>query len=111
VKHVEACVQSFFLESIVAALCSLGIPEVVVTEMWRQDVTAPTGRHAAKAPDLRPRVLLQVVVHDDLVERVVDAIRQVAGHRAAAAGGLVLVGRVESAVRIPSGQIDEAALW
>jgi nitrogen regulatory protein PII len=100
-KRIEAFVRHFQIDAVKQALRSTPISGAVLTELWSV-TTAPRGRRFAYAK-------IEVIVHDDLVERVVAAIEAGAGS-GPAAGGSILVSAVAQAVGLPRGEIDEAAI-
>jgi len=101
VKRIEAFVRHFKIDDVKQALRRAPISGAVMTELWSIP-TAPRGARQAYAK-------IEVIVHDDLVERVVGAIESSAGTRPAG-GGSILVSAVAHAVALPNGQIDEAAI-
>jgi len=101
VKRIEAFVRHFKIDDVKQALRRTPISGAVLTELWSIE-TKPRGTRWAFAK-------IEVVVHDDLVERVVAAIDASAGTRPAA-GGTIYVSAVDHAVSLPHGQIDEAAI-
>ena len=100
-KRIEAFVRHFKVDEVKQALRRTPISGAVLTELWSIG-TAPRSHRFAYAK-------IEIVVHDDLVGRVVAAIESSAGTRPAA-GGTIFVSAVEHAVSLPNGQIDEAAI-
>ena len=100
-KRVEVLVRAFQLAELTLALRAIAISGATATELWDAR-SEPAGGSV-------PIVKLEVVVHDDLVARVMAAIRSAAsGFRAG--GLLVLVEPVVAATGLPYGEIDEAAI-
>jgi len=101
VKRIEAFVRHFKIDEVRQALRRTPISGATLTETWWLEASAYRPRWAYAK--------IEVVVHDDLVERVVAAIAESAGTRPAP-GGTILVSAIEHAVALPNGQIDEAAI-
>jgi nitrogen regulatory protein PII len=101
VKRIEAFIRHFKIDEVKQALRRTPISGAILTELWWLE-TQPRGPRWAYAK-------IEVVVHDDLVERVVAAIDASAGTRPAA-GGTIFVSAVAQAVGLPNGEIDEAAI-
>jgi nitrogen regulatory protein PII len=102
-KLVLAVVAAFKLDEIKQVLHALGTHGMTVTEVSRWS------RCVAGEDKLIPCVKLEIVVHDDLADRVVAEILGAArnGHPV---DGQILVTRVDAALGIRTGMIDEAAI-
>jgi nitrogen regulatory protein PII len=101
VTRIEAFIRHFKVDEVKQALRRTPVSGAILTELWSL-ATAPRGPRWAYAK-------MEVVVHDDLVDRVVAAIEESAGTRPAP-GGTILVSPVLQAVGLPNGEIDEAAI-
>ncbi len=111
-KKVEAIVKPFKLEEVKEALSAVGIQGLTVTEVkgfGRQKGHKELYRGAEYMVEFLPKVKLEVVVQDERLEQVVEAIT-----RAAATGrigdGKIFVLPVDEAVRIRTGETGEIAL-
>ena len=100
-KRVEVLVRAFLLAEVTLALRSTPISGATATELW----DAGSARAAGRVPIVK----VEVVVHDDLVARVVSAIQGATG-RFGAGDALVLVEPVVGATGLPRGEVDEAAI-
>ena len=100
-KRIEAYVRHFKVDEVKQALRRTPISGAIMTELWWLE-TRPRGTRWAYAK-------LEIVVHDDLVDRVVAAIESSASTRPAP-GGTIFVSPVLHAVGLPNGEIDEAAI-
>jgi nitrogen regulatory protein PII len=100
-KRVEALIRAFKLSEVTLAIRRIPISGATATELWDTG-SGPGGGSLAM-------VKLEIVVHDDLVARVVSTIRSAAGERLAG-GALVLVEPVMAVTGLPNGEIDEAAI-
>ena len=111
-KKVEAIVKPFKLDEVKEALSAVGIQGLTVTEVkgfGRQKGHKELYRGAEYMVEFLPKVKLEVVVQDERLEQVVEAIT-----RAAATGrigdGKIFVLPVDEAVRIRTGETGEIAL-
>ncbi len=111
-KKIEAIIKPFKLDEVREALSSLGVSGLTVTEVkgfGRQKGHTELYRGAEYVVDFLPKLKLEVIVGDDLVEKSLEAII-----RAAKTGkigdGKIFVSDVQTVVRIRTGEVDEAAL-
>jgi nitrogen regulatory protein PII len=112
VKLITAIVKPFKLDDVKNALELIGIQGLTVSEVkgfGRQKGQTEIYRGAEYAVSFLPKVKVEVVIDDNLVENAVETIR-----RAAATGkigdGKVFVFPVEHAVRIRTGEAGVEAL-
>src|SRR5213083_2598242 len=105
-KKIEAIIKPFKLDEVKDALHEVGIQGITVTEakgFGRQKGHTELYRGAEYVVDFLPKMKLEVVLEDHLVERAIEAIRQ-----AAATGrigdGKIFVLNVEEAIRIRTGE-------
>lgn len=110
---IEATVKPFKLDDVREALADLGVGGMTVTEMLRQVVSQRPGRRFSdsepRPADLVPHIHVQVVVPDWLVERVIEAFC-LHGSSGKLDDSLITVSRVESVVRVRTGDKDNEAL-
>jgi nitrogen regulatory protein P-II 1 len=111
-KKVEAIVKPFKLDEVREALAEVGVSGLTVTEVkgfGRQKGHTELYRGAEYVVDFLPKVKIEVVVTDGLVEQVVEAI--VKSARTGKIGdGKIFVTEVEQVVRIRTGEQNEAAV-
>jgi len=111
-KLVTAVVKPFTLDDVRHAVEAAGVLGMTVTEVQgygRQRGHTEVYRGAEYAVDFVPKVRVEVVVDDELAERVIDAIVNVA--RSGKIGdGKVWVSPVDSLVRIRTGERNHDAL-
>jgi nitrogen regulatory protein P-II 1 len=111
-KLITAIVKPFTLDDVKHAVESAGVLGMTVTEVQgygRQRGHTEVYRGAEYNVDFVPKARIDVVVDDEYVERVVDAIIRVA--RTGKIGdGKVWISAVESLVRIRTGERDHEAL-
>jgi nitrogen regulatory protein PII len=105
VKKVEAVIKPFKLDDVKDALHDAGVSGITVTEVkgfGRQKGHTELYRGAEYVIDFLPKVKIEVVVEDSLVENVVEAIAESA--RTGRIGdGKIFVSDIEQAVRIRTG--------
>jgi nitrogen regulatory protein PII len=111
-KLVMAIFKPFKLDEVRDALTGLGIQGLTVSEVkgfGRQKGQTEIYRGAEYAVSFLPKVKIEVVIEDGLVERTVDAIRKSAG-TGKIGDGKIFVTPVEQAVRIRTGESGADAL-
>ncbi|WP_457678848.1 P-II family nitrogen regulator [Thermovibrio sp.] len=111
-KKVEAIIKPFKLEEVKDALTEIGVQGLTVSEVkgfGRQKGHTELYRGAEYVVDFIPKVKIEVVVPDSIVEQVVEAI--VNSARTGRIGdGKVFVIPVEDAIRIRTGERGENAI-
>jgi nitrogen regulatory protein P-II 1 len=111
-KKIEAIIKPFKLDDVVEALSEIGIEGLSVTEIkgfGRQKGRTEIYRGAEYVVDFLPKLKLELVVSDSIVENAVEAIRSSA-HSGKIGDGKIFVLPVESVLRIRTGEKDELAL-
>ncbi len=111
-KLVMAIFKPFKLDEVRDALTSLGIQGLTVSEVkgfGRQKGQTEIYRGAEYAVNFLPKVKIEVVVDDGVVERAVETIRKAAGTEKIG-DGKIFVLPVEEAVRIRTGESGVEAL-
>jgi len=112
VKKIEAIIKPFKLDEVKEALHEVGVSGITVTEakgFGRQKGHTELYRGAEYVVDFLPKVKLEVVVSDNLAERVVEAISN-AAQTGRIGDGKVFVIPIESAMRIRTGERDDDAV-
>ncbi|BBF85494.1 nitrogen regulatory protein P-II 1 [Aquitalea magnusonii] len=111
-KKIEAVIKPFKLDEVREALSDLGINGLTVTEVkgfGRQKGHTELYRGAEYVVDFLPKVKVEVILADDLVDRAIEAI--VAAARTGKIGdGKIFVTAVEQVVRIRTGETNEDAI-
>jgi nitrogen regulatory protein P-II 1 len=105
-KKVEAIIKPFKLDEVKEALHAVGIKGITVTEakgFGRQKGHTELYRGAEYVVDFLPKVKLEIVMEDNLVERAVEAIQQ-AAHTGRIGDGKIFVTSIDEAVRIRTGE-------
>lgn len=111
-KKIEAIIKPFKLDDVVEALSEIGVEGLSVTEIkgfGRQKGRTEIYRGAEYVVDFLPKVKLELVVNDAIVENAVEAIRSSA-HSGKIGDGKIFVSSVDAVVRIRTGEKDEQAL-
>jgi nitrogen regulatory protein PII len=109
---VMAIVKPFKLDDVREALAEVGVQGVTVTEVkgfGRQRGHTELYRGAEYVVDFLPKIKIEVAVSDELLERVVEAIRKSA-HSGKIGDGKIFVWPLEQVVRIRTGELDSDAL-
>lgn len=111
-KKIEAIIKPFKLDDVREALSDLGIPGMTVTEVrgfGRQKGHTELYRGAEYMVDFLPKVKMEIVVPDDLLEPCLDAIIETA-QTGKIGDGKIFVYEVERVVRIRTGEENEDAI-
>ena len=111
-KKIEAIVKPFKLDDVVEALTELGIEGVSVSEIrgfGRQKGRTEIYKGAEYVVDFLPKVKVETVLADELVEPALQAIQK-AAHTGKIGDGKIFVIPIESAMRIRTGERDENAI-
>jgi len=111
-KQVTAIIKPFKLDEVREALAELGVTGLTVTEVkgfGRQKGLTELYRGAEYVVDFLPKIKVEVVVADDRVEAVIDAIVKSA-HTGKIGDGKIFVSPVEQVIRIRTGETNESAV-
>ena len=111
-KKVEAIIKPFKLDEVKEALSGVGVQGITVSEVkgfGRQRGHTELYRGAEYVVDFLPKVKLEIIVKDDQVESVVEAITA-AARTGRIGDGKIFVTTVDEVVRIRTGETGEAAL-
>ena len=111
-KKIEAVIKPFKLEEVKDALTEIGIQGLTVSEVkgfGRQKGHTELYRGAEYVVDFIPKIKIEVVVPDNIVEKVVEAIVN-AARTGRIGDGKVFIIPVEDAIRIRTGERGENAI-
>ena len=111
-KKIEAVVKPFKLDEVRESLSDIGVTGLTVTEVkgfGRQKGHTELYRGAEYVVDFLPKVKVEVILQDDLVERAIEAIVK-AARTGKIGDGKIFVTPVEQIVRIRTGETDESAI-
>ncbi len=111
-KKIEAIVKPFKLDEVRETLSEIGVNGLTVTEVkgfGRQKGHTELYRGAEYVVDFLPKIKIELVIADEMVEAAMDAI--VRSARTGKIGdGKIFVTSIEQVVRIRTGETGEAAI-
>lgn len=111
-KKIEAMIKPFKLDDVRESLSDIGISGMTITEVrgfGRQKGHTELYRGAEYMVDFLPKVKLEVVVSDELVDQCIEAIIETA-QTGKIGDGKIFVYNVERAIRIRTGEENEEAI-
>ena len=111
-KKIEAMIKPFKLDDVRESLSDLGISGMTITEVrgfGRQKGHTELYSGAEYMVDFLPKVKVEVVVPDELVDQCIEAIIEVA-QTGKIGDGKIFVYNVERAVRIRTREENEEAI-
>ena len=111
-KKIEAIIKPFKLDEVKDALHDIGLQGLTVIEakgFGRQKGHTELYRGAEYVVDFLPKVKIELVLDDTLVERAIEAIRQ-AAQTGRIGDGKIFVTPVENAIRIRTGESGSDAI-
>jgi nitrogen regulatory protein P-II 1 len=111
-KKIEAIIKPFKLDEVKEALQEVGLKGMTVTEVkgfGRQKGHTELYRGAEYVVDFLPKVKIEVVLEDTLVDRAVEAIQQ-AAKTDRIGDGKIFIYDVEDVIRIRTGERGGDAL-
>ena len=111
-KKIEAIIKPFKLDDVREALSEIGIAGMTATEVkgfGRQKGHTELYRGAEYVVDFLPKVKVEAVIGDDLVDRAIEAITE-AARTGKIGDGKIFVSDVSKVVRIRTGEEDLEAI-
>ena len=111
-KKIEAIIKPFKLDDVKEALTEIGVIGMTVTEVrgfGRQKGHTELYRGGEYTVDFLPKIKVEVVVPDHLAVKVGEIIAG-AAKTSNIGDGKIFICPVETAIRIRTGERDEAAL-
>jgi nitrogen regulatory protein P-II 1 len=111
-KKIEAIIKPFKLDEVKEALQEVGLQGITVIEakgFGRQKGHTELYRGAEYVVDFLPKVKLEIVLSDEMVESAIEAIRK-AAQTGRIGDGKIFVSTVEEAVRIRTGETGSDAI-
>ena len=106
-KKIEAIIKPFKLDEVKEALQEAGLQGITVTEakgFGRQKGHTELYRGAEYVVDFLPKVKIEVVLADEMLEKAIDAIRR-AAQTGRIGDGKIFVSNIEEAIRIRTGGV------
>ncbi|PMR75710.1 P-II family nitrogen regulator [Billgrantia endophytica] len=111
-KLVTAIIKPFKLDDVRESLSDIGVQGITVTEVkgfGRQKGHTELYRGAEYVVDFLPKVKVEIAVDDDMSEKVIDAITQVA-NTGKIGDGKIFITPLEQVVRIRTGETGKDAV-
>ena len=111
-KKIEAIIKPFKLDEVKDALQEVGVHGITVTEVkgfGTQKGHTELYRGAEYVVDFLPKLKIDIVIADNLLEQAIEAIQKSA-HTGRIGDGKIFVTNVEQAVRIRTGETGDAAI-
>ncbi len=111
-KKIEAIIKPFKLDEVKEALHEIGLQGITVLEakgFGRQKGHTELYRGAEYVVDFLPKVKIELVIDDDMLERAVEAILQTA-HTGRIGDGKIFITTVEEAIRVRTGERGKDAI-
>jgi nitrogen regulatory protein P-II 1 len=111
-KKIEAIIKPFKLDEVKEALNEVGLQGITVLEakgFGRQKGHTELYRGAEYVVDFLPKVKIELVLEDQLVERAIEVIQQ-AAHTGRIGDGKIFVSTIEEAIRIRTGERGTEAI-
>jgi nitrogen regulatory protein P-II 1 len=111
-KKIDAVVKPFKLDEVREALSEIGVSGLTVTEVkgfGRQKGHTELYRGAEYVVDFLPKVKIEIVVADNMLEQAIEAIIK-AARTGKIGDGKIFVTSVEQVVRIRTGETNESAI-
>ena len=105
-KMVQAIIKPFKLDDVREALTEIGVTGMTATEVkgfGRQKGHTELYRGAEYVVDFLPKIKLEIVINDDKVDAVIEAVLK-AAQTGKIGDGKVFVLDVEQAIRIRTGE-------
>src|SRR4051812_30392854 len=105
-KKIEAIIKPFKLDEVKEALHEVGLQGITVTEakgFGRQKGHTELYRGAEYVVDFLPKVKIEVVLDDAMLDRAIEAIQK-AAHTGRIGDGKIFVYSIEDAIRIRTGE-------
>ena len=111
-KKIEAIIKPFKLDEVKEALHEVGLQGITVTEakgFGRQKGHTELYRGAEYVVDFLPKVKIEVVIDDDMLERAIEAIQR-AAYTGRIGDGKIFISPVEEAIRVRTGERGKDAI-
>jgi nitrogen regulatory protein P-II 1 len=111
-KKIEAIIKPFKLDEVREALSEIGVMGMTATEVkgfGRQKGHTELYRGAEYIVDFLPKIKLDIVVNDKIVNKVVEAITKTA-QTGKIGDGKIFIYDVEQAIRIRTGEKGDEAV-
>ena len=111
-KLVTAIIKPFKLDDVRESLSSMGVQGITVSEVkgfGRQKGHTELYRGAEYAVDFLPKIKIELIVQDDLVDDVINTIKSKA-HTGRIGDGKIFISSIDEIIRIRTGESGKKAL-
>tara|TARA_Y100000780_G_scaffold184317_1_gene170450 strand:+ start:571 stop:909 length:339 start_codon:yes stop_codon:yes gene_type:complete len=111
-KKIEAIIKPFKLDEVKEALHEVGLQGITVIEakgFGRQKGHTELYRGAEYVVDFLPKVKIELVIPNDMLERAVEAIQQ-AAYTGRIGDGKIFISSIEEAIRVRTGEKGNEAI-
>ncbi len=111
-KKIEAIIKPFKLDDVKEALNDIGIKGMTISEVkgyGRQKGHKEIYRGAEYVVDFIPKIKIEIVVDTDVVNRVVEKIRE-AANTGKIGDGKIFISPIEEAIRVRTGETGNDAI-
>ena len=111
-KKIEAIIKPFKLDEVKEALHEVGLQGITVVEakgFGRQKGHTELYRGAEYVVDFLPKVKLEIVVEDEMLDRAVEAIQN-AAHTGRIGDGKIFIVPIDDAIRVRTGERGREAI-
>jgi len=111
-KKIEAIIKPFKLDEVKDALNQIGLKGITVLEakgFGRQKGHTELYRGAEYVVDFLPKVKIELIIEDEMVEKAVEAIRGSA-QTGRIGDGKIFISHIDDAIRIRTGERGDAAV-
>ena len=111
-KKIEAIIKPFKLDEVKDELNSIGILGLTVTEVkgyGRQKGHTELYRGAEDAVDFLPKIKIELIISDELVDDVIDVIKSKA-HTGRIGDGKIFISTINEVIRIRTGESGKSAI-
>ena len=111
-KLVTAIIKPFKLDDVRAALSDIGVSGMTVTEVkgfGRQRGHTELYRGAEYVVDFLPKVKIEVVLADEMLDKAIDAIQK-AAKTGRIGDGKIFISGIDNAIRIRTGETGASAI-
>ncbi|MEK9683752.1 MAG: P-II family nitrogen regulator [Rhodospirillaceae bacterium] len=111
-KKIETIIKPFKLDDVKEALNEVGVKGLTVLEakgFGRQKGHTELYRGAEYVVDFLPKVKIEVVIEDAILDRAVEAIKR-AAHTGRIGDGKIFISNIDEAIRIRTGETGAEAI-
>ena len=111
-KKIETIIKPYKLDDVKEALHEVGVKGLTVLEakgFGRQKGHTELYRGAEYVVDFLPKVKIEVVLDDSMLERAVEAIKN-AAHTGRIGDGKIFISTIDEAIRIRTGETGSEAV-